>query len=222
VPEPATIGSAIKVGFETLVSAWRRGALLLWTCTIADAALFGVLILATHFGMAGASDLLTVIGIYLLAALPALFIFALFKTYSEFQHRPRYLSLIANEQQSAWGQTKQANGKTHTQISIRLQATNHSDRDVHLPDVRLCRPWVRRRNILQKIISTESPKQKLYSRENTIPPHKIGQVLVMIILDQPIGTDGRRMHVTIKVQDHTKRWHRLSIPDLKPFRSIEL
>ena len=42
---------------------------------------------------------------YLLVALPALVVFALFKTYSEFRHRPHYLSLIANEQQSAWGQS---------------------------------------------------------------------------------------------------------------------
>jgi hypothetical protein len=91
------------------------------------------LLIAIRLGVPRASEFFATYGIYTLVLLPAFFVFAVSKTYSEFRHRPRYLSLIANEQQSAWGQTKQPNGNTHTQISIRFQATNQSSGSIHLP-----------------------------------------------------------------------------------------
>ena len=118
MPEPVTIGSAIKATFETVTSMWRHGSLLLWSCAIAVAASLGVLFIAIRVGISGASELSATYAIYPLVTLPALLVFALFKTYSEFRHRPRYLSLIANEQQSAWGQTKQSNGQNaHTNLN---------------------------------------------------------------------------------------------------------
>ena len=71
------------------------------------------------------------------------------------------------------------------------------------------------------MIATESVSTRMYSRGNTIFPHQLGQVTVNITLNRPVGTDGKRMHIMIKVQDHTKKWHRLSIPDLKPYRPID-
>ena len=190
MPEPLTIGGAIKTTLELIASAWKRGALLLWSCTAAAAVALMVLFVATRLQVGGASELSSVYGIYLLLIISVLGVFALFKTYSERQARP--LILIANDRRSMWGQAKQSTGQTITTLSLHFQATNVSDGTVQISNVRLYWPWVSRRTILDTVVLIEAPHGTTSSR-NPILPHALGEVGVVISIDRPIGRAGNRL-----------------------------
>jgi hypothetical protein len=53
--------------------------------------------------------------------------------------RPPNLHLIANEQQSFWGQSRQKDGRITTQFAFRLRATNLTDKPILLATLRLLR-----------------------------------------------------------------------------------
>jgi hypothetical protein len=213
MPEPLTIGGAIKTTLELIASAWKRGALLLWSCTAAAAVALVVLFVATRLQVGGASELSSVYGIYLLLIISVLGVFSLFKTYSERQARP--LILIANDRRSMWGQAKQSTGQTITTLSLHFQATNVSDGTVQISNVRLYWPWVSRRTILDTVVLIEAPHGTIFSSRNPILPHALREVGVVISIDRPIGRAGNRLSATIKVQDHARNWYTVTFRHLK-------
>jgi hypothetical protein len=184
-------------GNARITSAWKHGALLLWSCAAAAAVAFVVLFIASRLRLDGAAGLNTAYGIYLLLAAPVLGVFALFKTYSEHQLRP--LMLIANDRRSMWGQAKQPNGQTRTTFSLYFQATNVSDGAIQISTPRLCWPRVSRQSILESVVLIESPSGNTFSSRNAILPHSLREVAVAITIDHPVARAGERLQVTIKV-----------------------
>jgi hypothetical protein len=59
------------------------------------------------------------------------------------QRRSKTVHLIAEEQQSFWGQSRQPDGRITTQFAFRLRASNLTDKPIRLLDLRLLRPPVR-------------------------------------------------------------------------------
>jgi hypothetical protein len=211
--EPMSLGGLFKAALEVIASVWKQGAILLWSCAAASVAAFAVLIIASRFDLSSAGELKKTYDVYLLMAAAVLVVFATFKTYSERQARP--LKLIAIDRFSMWGQARQRTGDVITAFSFRFQAANLSDRTVYISDIRLCRPWISRKAILETLIMTEAPDDITFGHRNPILPHTIGEVNAHVVIGYPVGRAGKKMNVTIKVQDHARNWYRLAFQHLK-------
>jgi hypothetical protein len=201
---------SLKVICDAIISFWGRSAVLLWCLATVCFLSLIALAVGAHFHFGDAPGLFAAYGTILGLAFPALLVFAAFKTYSE---RPKpILSLIPNEHQSFWGQSRQPSGQITTQFCLRFQATNLSDGAIMLSEIRLLRPSVRRRRILTKHLLVRHPRGNTYGFTNPIEPHSLTFASGDIIVDHPVGRVGQPMRVTIQVQDHAGRWHKLVFP----------
>jgi hypothetical protein len=142
-------------------------------------------------------------------------VFAAFKMRAE--RRNTGLVLIADEQQSFWHHAKQPDGSTITQFTLRFHATNMNDGPIHLSKVRLNWPWASRKRILTTTLATQHPKQDLYGSDFAIPAHARRACSANIMALGTIGGVGRKkpMRVSIGVQDHAGRWHKLVFRGLR-------
>jgi len=210
--EPTTFAVTLKSVGEAIAAMWARGALLLWCLTTACFVILLALIAGAHFHIGDAATLLESYGTLLGLAFLALLVFAGFKTYDE-RARP-ILSLIPNEAQSFWGQTRHSDGRIFTQLTLRFQATNFSKGAIMLSDVCLKRPWVGRRSIRTKMVSVQHPNRNENSSKNPILPNSLTYGDVHITIDHPVGKVGKPMRVVIALQDHARTWHKLAFPHL--------
>ena len=153
----------------------------------------------------------------ILTLLPIVFaVFAAFKTRTG--RRNTGLALIADEQQSFWHHAKQPDGSTVTQFALRFHATNMNDGgSIHLSKVRLNWPWVSRKHILGATLMTQHSKQDLYGSDFPIQAHARRACSASIMALGTIGGAGRKksMRVSIGVQDHAGRWHKLVFRGLR-------
>jgi hypothetical protein len=210
--EAMTLIGILKGALESIHSVWKNGALLLWSCAVASLVAFCILNIAEYYQVNGAFELNRNYGIYLLLAVAIISVFAIFKTYAERASRP--LVLIANEQRSHWGQAKQPSGKVFTAFDLHFQATNVSDGDVQLATAHLSWPWVRAHSVLQTVLWVQHPERETYGRY-PILAHRLSPGTVNITVDRPVGKPGKRMRVSIKIQDHARRWYRLTFRNLR-------
>jgi hypothetical protein len=142
---------SLKAISAAITSFWARSAILLWCLAGSCFFVLVALMAGAHWQLGDTPALLAAYGTILGLALLVLLVFAAFKTYSE---RPKpILSLLPQEDQSFWGQSRQTDGRITTQLSLRFQATNLTDGAIMLSAVELRRPFVRRRAILTKMIS---------------------------------------------------------------------
>jgi hypothetical protein len=208
--EPLTI----KAIADSITSLWGRSAAFLWclatACFVALIALVG----GAHWKIGETAALLASYGTYLGLAFLVLIVVASFRTFSE---RPQpVLSLIPKDQESFWCHAVQTDGRTFTQFHLKFQATNMSDGAIMLSQVMLSRPLVSRRRLLVRHLLIKHYKSNAYSFTNPIPAHSLTFASADIFIDHAIGRSGRPMRVTIRVQDHARRWHKLVFPHV-PF-----
>lgn len=201
--------STAKVIGGAIASAWERGSLLLWGLATACIALAGALRLCAYWELQKAGALWADYGLALILMSVGFVILAAFKTYGE-RAKPD-LSLIANERQSFWGHAVQADGSIMTQLSLRFQATNMGDTTIQLSGLKLNRPWVRHKSIVEELLITEHPSENVYGSRNPIMPHSLVDVSATIIIKGAVGGLGKRgtMRVSVGVQDHARRWHKV-------------
>jgi hypothetical protein len=211
--EPITITATVKAAGAAIAAAWARGALVLWCATTAGVVVLGALLLGAYWQLGDAPTLLSLHGTWIVLATLTCAVAAGFKTYGERAARP--LVLIPIEQRSMWGQAKQPSGQVITTLSLYFQATNVSNGTVKPSAIRLRKPWVRNRSILQTMLTTEHPSDPMHSSEYPILPHSLSYCHAHITIDHPVGKAGRPMRVVIKLQDHAGRWYRLVFPHVR-------
>jgi hypothetical protein len=167
-------------------------------------AVFVALVAGAHWQLGDTPALLAAYGTTLVLAFVVLSVLAAFKTYSE--RPPPTLSLLPQEDQSFWGQSRQTDGRITTQLALRFQATNLTDGAIMLSAIELRRPFVRRRAILTTIMM--SPK-------HPIEPHSLTYASATIIINHPVGRVAKAMRTVVAVQDHAGRWHKIIFPHLQ-------
>jgi hypothetical protein len=206
---------SVKAISTAIASAWARGSLLLWALAAASGALGAVLHLCVYLQIDKASTFWADYGLPLILLTVVFVILATFKTIGE--REKSNLSLIANERESFWHQAAQSDGRVITQLSLRFQATNVGDSTIQLSGINLNRPWVRHSKIMDKMLHTRHPTQNTYGSKFPIKPHSLTEASAHIIVKGAVGGAGRRrpMRVSISVQDHMGRWHKLVFPRLK-------
>jgi hypothetical protein len=129
---------------------WDRGSFLLWVF-LAAAAFLGFVALAV-VALTGSPPFVQANNIaspWLLLASIVFAALAAFKYYQE--HTARTVRLVDT----------QSDGSVHTQISIRLEVFNISDKSIWLPDLKLLRPKSHA-PVLSKVVALKDPLTKLY------------------------------------------------------------
>jgi hypothetical protein len=215
MPVLETISFASSIG-KIIAAVWSNGSRLLWSVAGASAAAAAVIRVGVYFDMPKAQSLWEEYGLILTLLAVVVAVFAAFKMRAE--RRNTGLALIADEQQSFWHHAKQPDGSTMTQFSLQFHATNMNDGgSIHLSKVRLNRPWVSRKRIFSARLMTQHPAQNMYSAEYGIQARKRRGCAADILAVGTIGGVGRKkpMRVSIGVQDHAGRWHRLVFRGLR-------
>jgi hypothetical protein len=139
-------------------------------------------------------------------------IVAAFKWWSE---RPKpSLVLLPMDNQSFWAQSTQADGRATTQFALKFQATNVSDHTIKLSDIALRRPWVRRREIIAKLLTFQHLEKKYHSTLYPVEAHSLTYGSATVIVNRALGSKGKAMRVVVRLQDHTARWRQLVFPYL--------
>jgi hypothetical protein len=212
MPEVVSTMKAIE---GAIASAWSRGSLLLWGLATVCIALAVTLRLCAYWELQKAGVLWAEYGLALILTSVGFAVLACFKTFGE-RVKPN-LSLIADERQSFWGHASQTDGSIITQLSLRFQATNMGDSTIQLSGIRLNRPLVRHKSIIEKLLMTEHPVGDVYGSRNPIMPHDLAHASATIIIKGAVGGVGKRgtMRVSIGVQDHAGRWHKLVFPHVR-------
>ena len=207
--------SSLKAIGTAIASAWARGSMMLWALAAISVALTATLRLCVYLQIEKAGTLWAEYGLALILSSVGLAILALFRTYGE-REKPN-LSLIANEEQSFWAHSTQTNGSVHTQLSLRFQATNMGDTTIQLSGIKLNRPWVRRESIITKMLHTRHPTQNVHSSRYPIMAHSLTEASASIIIKGEVRGTGKRgtIRVSLGVQDHAGRWHKLVFPHLR-------
>jgi hypothetical protein len=211
--EPLAIAATLKSLGESIAAIWARGALLLWCLTTVCAVILVALGVGARLQIADAPEWLRAYGMELGLGSLTLLVFALFKTYAE---RPKpILSLLPDERQSFWSHARQPDGRILTTVVFRFQVTNFSKGSVMLSAVRLRRPWVRRRAILDAMLLIQQPNGSTGGFKNPIMPNSLTYGSGCITIAHPVGRPGKEMRVVVTLQDHAGRWHKLIFPHMK-------
>jgi len=205
VLEPISVSSVSK----TIVALWENGSRLLWGMATTFAAAAVTLRLSAYLQVAKAELYWSEYGVVLILVAVMFAVLAAFKMRAE--RRNTGVALIADDQQSFWHHAKQPDGSTITQFALRFHATNMNDGSIHLSKVRLNWPWVRHKHIVTRTLATQHPKQDLYGSDFGIKAHARRGCSVNIIALGTVGGAGRKkpMRVSIGIQDHAGRWHKL-------------
>lgn len=211
VLEAISVSSIGKI----IAAIWANGSRFLWSIAVASAAAAVVIRVGAYFEMPKAQPVWEEYGLILTLLTPVVAVFAAFKMRAE--RRNMGVALIADEQQSFWHHAKQQDGSTITQFNLRFHATNMNDGSIHLSKVRLNRPWIRRKHILTAMLTTQHPEQNLYGSDYAIQAHARRACSANIIALGTVGGADRKkpMRVSIGLQDHAGRWHKLVFSDLR-------
>ena len=188
---PPDISERSTISLRTRALArWGADAGYLWALAAISIALAATLRLCRYLQIEKAGALWTEYGLTLILSSVGFVILALFKTYGE--TRKPNLSLIANEEQSLWAHSTQADGSVLTQLSLRFQATNMGDTTIQLSGIKLNRPWVRRKSIITKMLHTRHPTQNVHSSRYPIMAHSLTEASATIILKDAVGGIGKK------------------------------
>jgi hypothetical protein len=127
------------------------------------------------------------------------------------------LSLIANEEHSFWYHAKQTDDSVITQLTLRFQATNMGDGSIQLSGIKLNWPWVRHKSILTRMVHTRHPTENVHSSKFPIRAHSLTEASANIMIKGAVGGIGKKstMRVSVSLQDHAGRWHKLVFPHLR-------
>jgi hypothetical protein len=212
VLEAISISSIGKI----IAAVWANGSRFLWSIAVASAATAVVVRVGAYFEMPKAQPVWEEYGLILTLLPIVIAVFAAFKTRAE--RRNTGLALIAAEQQSFWHHAKQQDGSIVTQFALEFHATNMNDGgSIHLSKVRLNWPWVSRKRIISARLMTEHPTQNMYSADYGIQARKRRACTAHIMALGTVGGAGRKkpMRISIGVQDHAGRWHKLVFRGLR-------
>jgi hypothetical protein len=92
------------------------------------------------------------------------------------------------------------------------------DGTIWLSGIKLNWPWVRNKSIITKILMmTEQRTENDHSLRDPIMPHSLTEASAHIFIRGAVGGIGKKgtMRVSVSLQYHAGRWHKLVFPRLR-------
>jgi hypothetical protein len=208
--ELATAASAL------LTKLWDRSHLLSWALAIGSFLGFAILAALALTGSPTFVDANNTASPWLLLASIIFATFAVIKNYEKWSVQT--VKLFPDEQQSIYyGPIKQADGSITTQISVRFEVFNVTDKSIWLPDVTLVRPRsyapIRMNGVLLKDQSSN-----LYGPYE-LPPHERTSGSVLLMIEEDLMDQIARKGVAVIIKDQFGHRHKLKLSKITRSKS---
>jgi hypothetical protein len=133
----------------------------------------------------------------------------------------RALRLVPRQLQSWWHLAKQQDDSFVSQISLKVEAANVTDRPVRIVRVRLIWPWAKDR-VLHSLVTLPSEDNPYHSDRHAVPPHNSLTASIHIMVRGVLAAQGKPLRVTLGVTDQLGveyRIKRIVIPTHDPVPS---
>ena len=140
-----------------------------------------------------------------------LVIFAALKQYQE--RTIQTVRLFPNEAQSLYGRAVQSDGSVATQIAIRMEVFNISEKLIWLPDLKLLRPTSHAR-VLHKMLTLRE-KSSHYHGPYELPPGERTNGSAHFIIAGDLTDQIARHGVRLCIEDQFGHRHKLKLTNLR-------
>ena len=190
---------------------WDRGSLLLWALAIGT--FLGFVVLAA-LALTGSSTFVqanSTASPWLLLASIILATFAALKQYQE--RTVQTVRLAPNETQSFCHRAVQPDGSVFTQISIRMEVFNISEKSIWLPVLKLLRPRSHA-SVLTKMVMLQEQSSAYYGPYE-LPPGTKTRGSVDLMIREDLMDQIARRGVTLCIEDQFGHKHKLRLANLR-------
>ncbi len=196
-----------------LAKLWDRSHFLLWALAIGS--LLGFVVLAA-LALTGSPPFVEANKTASPWLLLASIIFGTFAAIKHYQGRTiQTVQLFPDELQSMYhGPIKQTDGSVTTQISIRFEAFNVTDKSIWLPDVQLLRPRSYA-PVRMKHVSLKDQSSPLHGSRYELPPHARTPGSVDLMIQGDLTKQIARGGVTVSIKDQFGHRHKIKLPKIR-------
>ena len=205
--------SEFAKSLSELPKLWDRGHILLWALAIGSFLGFAVLAALALTGSPAFVEANKTASPWLLLASILFVVLAALKHYQE--RTIQTIRMFPNELQSTYsGPHKQNDGSVTTQISIKFEVFNVTDKSIWLPDVQLLRPRsyapVRMRHVLLK-----DQLSRVHDPRHELPPGARTPGSVHIIIEGDLTEQIAYGGVVVSIKDQFGHKHKIKLPNIR-------
>jgi hypothetical protein len=142
-------------------------------------------------------------------------VFGVFASLRQYQERTvQTVSLFPYEIQSTYhGPIKQADGTITTQIGIRFEVFNLTDKSIWLPDVKLLRPRSHA-SIRIKVVFLKDQSSDFVGPYE-LPPHAKTRGSVDVMIQEDLTAQIAKRGVTVLIMDQFGHKHTIKLPKIR-------
>lgn len=197
-----------------LVKLWERGSLLLWALAVGAFVCFLVLVVGAQIS-APFVDANKIASPWLLLAS---IIFATFAGLKQYQERTvQTVQLVPSETQSFYGVVKQSDGTVTTQIAVRMDVFNISEKSIWLPGLKLLHPKSHA-PVLQKAVFVQHQSSHLYGPYE-LPAGARTPGSADFMIQAELGDQIARRGVRLCIEDQFGHRHIINLPNIRKVAS---
>ena len=190
---------------------WERGRLPLWAVTVGTFVGFVVLVVGALTGSPSFVQANNAASPWLLLASIILAAIAAIREYQE--RTVQTVRLVPNETQSFCHRAVQPDGSVNTQISIKMEVFNVSEKSIWLPALKLLRPGSHA-PILTKMVMLLDQSSAYYGPYE-LPPGTKTRGSVDLMIREDLMDQIARRGVTLCIEDQFGHRHKLRLANLR-------
>jgi hypothetical protein len=193
-----------------LARLWERGSLLLWAFAIGLFACFAVLAALALTGLPRFIDANDTASPWLLLASIMFAVFAALKQYQE--RTIQTVRLVPIETQCFYHRAVQTDGTVKTQIGVRMDVFNISDKSIWLTDPKLLRPRSHAPTIRSTMLRHQSSD---YHGHYELPPKAKTNGSAHLMIQGDLTDRIARQGITLSIEDQFGHRHKLRLTKLR-------
>jgi hypothetical protein len=204
LPDPAKASAEIR-------RLWDSGSFLLWALAIGA---FGGFVVLAAVALTGSPPFVQANNLASPWLLLASIVFAAFAGLKHYQERSiQTVRLVPIEGQCSYHKAVQTDGKVNTQIAIRMQVFNISEKSIWLPNVKLLRPRFHEL-ILTKHVSLKH-QSAVYHGPYELPPGAKSDGSVHLMIQEDLTDQIARRGIKLCIEDQFGHRHKFNLPNLR-------
>jgi hypothetical protein len=194
-----------------ILRLWDRGSLLLWAFAIGTFVCFVVLAAIALTGSSPFIQANNTASPWLLLASIMFATFAGLKHYQE--HSVQTVRLVPIETQCIYHRAIQNDGSVTTQIGIRMEVFNISEKSIWLPGLKLLRPRSHAPVLIKHV--TLKHQSSGYHGPYELPPGAKTDGSVDLMIQEDLTDQIARRGIKLCIEDQFGHKHKLNLPNLR-------